>query len=138
MLVLALLTAFFMSPANGKKGNLLLEVRGITEITGDLQIGIYNTAEGFSHKETIYIGKIITVKGSTMVVEIPDLPHGTYAIAAYHDKNRNGKLDKGFFGIPTENYGFSNNARGTFGPPDFNDAKFEFNASTGKISMELR
>lgn len=138
MLVLALLTAFFISPANGKKGNLLLEVRGITEITGDLQIGIYNTAEGFSKKETIYIGKIITVKGTTMVVEIPDVPHGTYAIAAYHDKNRNGKLDKSLLGIPTETYGFSNNARGTFGPPDFNDAKFEFNTATGKIAVELK
>jgi uncharacterized protein (DUF2141 family) len=138
MLVLALLTAFFMNPANGKKGNLLLEVRGITEITGSLQIGIYNTAEGFSSKETIYIGKVIAVKGTTMVVEIPDLPHGTYAIAAYHDKNQNGKLDKGLFGIPTETYGFSNNARGTFGPPDFNDAKFEFNATTSKIAVELK
>ena len=28
------------------------------------------------------------------------------------------------FGIPSEDYGFSNNAKGTFGPPKYDDAKF--------------
>jgi uncharacterized protein (DUF2141 family) len=46
---------------------------------------------------------------------------GSYAVAAYHDENNNDKLDKAFTGIPNEKYGFSNNVRGIFGPPDLSD-----------------
>ena len=44
----------------------------------------------------------------------------------------------GFFGIPTEDYGFSNNAKASFGPPDYQDAKFLFNrkALTIEISVD--
>jgi uncharacterized protein (DUF2141 family) len=45
-----------------------------------------------------------------------------YAVAVYHDVNDNKKLDKNFWGIPKEGYGFTNNARGTFGSPSFDDA----------------
>jgi uncharacterized protein (DUF2141 family) len=49
-----------------------------------------------------------------------------YAISAFHDENDNGKLDTGLFGIPTENWCASRDAKGTFGPPSFDDAKFRY------------
>jgi uncharacterized protein (DUF2141 family) len=54
-----------------------------------------------------------------------NLKPGTYAIAVFHDRNKNGKLDKNIFGAPTESYGFSNNARSTFSAPSFSAASFE-------------
>ena len=30
------------------------------------------------------------------------IPAGTYAVACFHDENKNGKCDTGLFGIPTE------------------------------------
>ena len=39
------------------------------------------------------------------------------------------QLDRGLFGIPAENYGFSNNASGSFGPPAFDKASFIFDQS---------
>jgi uncharacterized protein (DUF2141 family) len=40
-------------------------------------------------------------------------------------------------GIPKEDYAFSNNAFGTFGPPAFRDASFEVDGNkTVKIKME--
>ena len=54
-----------------------------------------------------------------------DVKPGTYAIRYFHDENNNGKMDTGTFGIPKEGYGFSNNARGFMGPPDFEDMLFE-------------
>ncbi len=48
----------------------------------------------------------------------------SYAIDAFHDLNKNGKLDTNWPGIPKEPYGFSNNARGSImGAPDFEDKK---------------
>ncbi len=60
--------------------------------------------------------------------KIFSLPIGEYAISAFYDTNHNGELDKNLLGIPTEPYGFSNNARGSFGPAKFEDAAFTIHA----------
>ncbi|MEC8002307.1 MAG: DUF2141 domain-containing protein [Pseudomonadota bacterium] len=39
----------------------------------------------------------------------------------------NNKMDNNFFGIPKEQYGFSNNASAFLGPPVFEAAAFELN-----------
>jgi uncharacterized protein (DUF2141 family) len=43
----------------------------------------------------------------------------------YQDENANGQLDRNFIGIPKENYGFSRDAAGKFGPPGFDDAAID-------------
>ena len=42
-----------------------------------------------------------------------------------HDTNDNKELDSNLFGMPKEGFGFSNDAMGMFGPPDFKKASFE-------------
>jgi uncharacterized protein (DUF2141 family) len=37
-----------------------------------------------------------------------DLEPGTYGITLVDDENKNGTLDKSFFGMPKEGFGFSN------------------------------
>ena len=48
----------------------------------------------------------------------------------------NNRLDNYFFGVPREQYGFSNNARGFMGPPSFEDAAFSLEGKT-EISISL-
>lgn len=51
------------------------------------------------------------------------LPKGDFAIACFQDTDNNTKMDKNFFGIPT-NTGFSNNKKKIFGiPPNYDSAK---------------
>ena len=45
-------------------------------------------------------------------------------MSVYYDKDSDGKLNTGLFGIPTELVGFSNQARSLFGPPSFKKASF--------------
>jgi penicillin V acylase-like amidase (Ntn superfamily)/uncharacterized protein (DUF2141 family) len=52
------------------------------------------------------------------------LRKGEYALAAFHDKNSNSRLDK-FIGIPTEPTAFSNGKKASFGPPTFEQVKFK-------------
>lgn len=54
-----------------------------------------------------------------------DLAPGKYAIAAFQDLNDDGEMNANMFGMPVEPYGFSNDARGQFGPPSFDDQLFE-------------
>lgn len=60
----------------------------------------------------------------------------TYALACFHEENKNGKLDTGLFGIPSEGTVASNQAKGFMGPPSFKDAKFAF--SGGSTELRLR
>ena len=66
----------------------------------------------------------------TAVFQLNDLRPGTYAFNVIYDEDSDGKLDTGFLGIPTEKVGFSNQARGSFGPPKFNKASFQLEADT--------
>ena len=79
--------------------------------------------------------KAIELKGKECEVTFENVSNGTYAIRYYHDENKNGKMDTGTFGIPKEGYGFSNNARGFMGPPDFEDMLFDVE---GDVSMTLK
>ena len=64
------------------------------------------------------------------------VPSGRYAISAFHDANEDGELDTNLFGIPSEGYCASRGARGTFGPPSFADAAFDFDG--GHTSLTAR
>lgn len=55
-------------------------------------------------------------------VTLKNLPAGPLALSLFQDANGNGRLDMSALGIPTERYGFSNNASGRFGPPRFEQA----------------
>ena len=49
-------------------------------------------------------------------VRLEGLAPGRYAIKSFHDINGNGKMDTNPFGMPTEPFAFSNNARRQHGP----------------------
>lgn len=121
-----------------EQGSLLtIKIIGVPSDRGNILVGVYNKKEGFRDEKFTY--KNLTVKAvkGTMTVSIPDLPNGNYAIAVFHDVNENNKLDKNFLGIPTEKYGFSNDAMGAFGPPDYEDCIVKVDGNK-EISIKLR
>ncbi|MDJ0846741.1 MAG: DUF2141 domain-containing protein [Myxococcota bacterium] len=65
-----------------------------------------------------------------------DLPFGSYAVKVIHDENDNGELDTNFIGVPREAFGFSNDAMGRFGPPDYEAARFELEGE--ELVLEIR
>lgn len=40
-------------------------------------------------------------------VRVTGLPKGHYAVAVFHDENKNGRVDKNWLGLPAEGWGFS-------------------------------
>jgi uncharacterized protein (DUF2141 family) len=62
-------------------------------------------------------------KVGTVELLFGNLQPGDYAVMIFHDENGNGKMDSNLIGIPTEGYGFSNEAKGSFGPPKFSAMK---------------
>ncbi len=115
---------------------LKIEVSGFEEITGKLSIGLFNDPDNFPKKNESNLGVQLDIKDSVLTYLFSGLEPGVYALAVYHDENGNGELDANFLGIPSEDYVFSNYATGTFGPPSFEDAKFELTDSL-HIKLEL-
>jgi uncharacterized protein (DUF2141 family) len=76
-------------------------------------------------KEEVIKGFTGAIEAKKSVIVIKDLKPGKYAFKYFHDENNDEKLNTNFVGIPKEGYGFSNNAKGTFGPPSFEKTVFE-------------
>lgn len=117
---------------------LLITVSNIKSAEGNIMIAVYDAGQEFLGQEMV-TGKVerVTQTGE-MTIVIDDLPFGEYAISIYHDENANENLDTNFFKLPTEPYGFSNDARGTFGPPSFEDAKIIFKSNQREFSIRLK
>lgn len=120
-------------------GDLQLEFHGKGLAGNPVRVAVYSAdaREPFPSDEKYYRGVTIEATTDRLSLTIPGLPAGKYALAAYVDSNRNGKRDQNFLGIPTERVGFSNDARGKFGPPDFADAAFEIGDGITRLSIHL-
>ena len=119
--------------------SLTIEVSGVKERKGKLQVALYNSAKDFPETEP-YRGEVLNITADNeLQVVFKDLPPGDYAVAVYHDKNSNGKLDKNLLGIPVEDYGFSNDTRGTrLSAPSFDDAKLRVEGQPVSLQIEVR
>ena len=109
---------------------VIVEVRNI-ETTGEMHLAIYDDADVFENDNGEkggaakgIIDGVIEEVGTDTATYTFELPNGTYAIGIFVDANYNNEMDRNFFGIPKEQYGFSNDAKGSFGPPSFKDASF--------------
>ncbi len=69
------------------------------------------------------------IKNNVCIIVVNDLKPGKYGFRYFHDENSNSAMDKSMLGIPKEGFGFSNNAKGTFGPPSFDKWVFELKSA---------
>ena len=114
---------------------LELEISGIKQVKGNVLVAVYNDADEFLGEQVI-ASSSITVTSTKVFGEL-HLPFGAYAISVFHDTNEDGELNT-LFGIPKEPYGFSNNAKGRFGPPGFEKVLFDFNQDRQKMQIRLQ
>ena len=112
--------------------DLTITVKGVRSADGAVFLAVYDSDKTFMKVPQAKTTRRLNSSKGDLQVVIHDLPAGKYAIAGYHDENGNGKLDTNEFGIPQEGYGFSNNARGTSGPPKFSEAVFDFDGNGDK------
>jgi uncharacterized protein (DUF2141 family) len=112
-------TADGQSPADF----IVLRVAGAANDSGSMKVAIYGSEETFNDPTRSLATKTLALEDGVAEWAIPvaALPR-EIAIAAYHDENGDEKLTLNRFGIPSERYGFSRNARGLTGPPSFRQA----------------
>lgn len=117
---------------------LIVKIEGFENDRGKAMIALCDSELNFNSETKPFRSAIADISNKTTSVSFDDLISGEYAIKTFHDENSDESLNTGFLGIPTEAYGFSNNARGQFGPADWEDAKFILNQDTLTIKIRIK
>ena len=115
---------------------LILTVSDIRKQRGNLSIGLYGSEKGYTTGKRV-AGAQVPVSTESVMGQFSDIPAGTYAIRLYHDIDDSGDMNTNAFGIPSEPYAFSNNARGTMGPASWEKAKFRVHGEQTAHRIEL-
>lgn len=129
--------ALLLLPITLWAADLQVNIDGLRHETGFVNVALFNSETHFLNTDAMLSGKRLKAN-STIRTRFTDLQPGTYAISVYHDANGNGKLDKNLLGMPTESYGFSNNAVGIGRAPSFSQAAFTLETVDKTISITLR
>ena len=108
---------------------LTVEVEGI-ESTGVIMLRIFSNEAQFKGEETAIMSLRQQLSAGNFSFSTSGLPEGDYGVRLMYDTNGNGELDTNMIGMPTEPWAFSNNATGSFGPPDWSAVKFRVEADT--------
>jgi uncharacterized protein (DUF2141 family) len=133
----ALLSVSAVTPA----ANLIVIVSNIQQDSGEVMAGLFfDNPTDFP--KSITKGMSVPAKErdsqGRLRITFSDLVPGSYAATVYHDINSDGKLTTNLMKIPSEPYGFSNNARGLFGPPSFKDASITLGEEDLTIEIQIK
>ncbi len=135
IVVLFLLSQSMVMAQEQHAQSITVKINNLDNDKGLVYVSLFDSEETFLNKG---IRSVKTeIKNNSCFVVFENIPEGTYAISLYHDENNNQKLDSNFLGIPKEDYGCSNNAKGFMGPPKWEDAKFEVKNSSIVQSITL-
>lgn len=115
---------------------LVVQVRGVPSNKGMVRVDVC-TSGTFLKGDCPYSGAAPAAQGETTVT-IDAVPPGIYAVQLFHDRNDNGRLDRGPLGIPLESIGFSNDAPLGLHGPKFRRAAFAHGEDPQTITVNLR
>ena len=91
--------------------------------TGAVMVVLYDSEADYAGGPPVGHRRLDVVAGERTAT-FEGLPAGDYAAKAFHDVDSDGEMDANPFGLPTEPYGFSNNAVGNMGPASWDRARF--------------
>lgn len=111
-----------------EKLSLTVNVSGATPDTGQAICALFDSEENYLKQPLALQTQSVNSDGR-VVCYFEQLTAGTYAVSVIYDEDKNGELNTGLLGIPSELVGMSNNAKGLFGPPSFEKTSFSLTQS---------
>ena len=132
-----LAVVWWLGAAPAMAAELRVKVMGLRSADGAVHFAVYDRAQGFATEEGKIGGTQVKARAGGVVAVFDGLAPGTYAVAVYHDENGDGVFNQGLFGVPLEDFGFSNDAPVWFGPPAFADAAFAVEGKVTAITIRL-
>jgi uncharacterized protein (DUF2141 family) len=134
--ILAIFSYFYTGFS--QTGTLEVQLTGIQDKPGVIRVVLFADQDGFPNDHLKASESMnFEIEGPEIIFQFENILYGDYAIAILHDENKNGKMDYNFFRMPREGFGFSNNASGTLGPPNFDASKFTLNSELKTLKIKI-
>lgn len=135
-----ILTACGFDPCyaqSSPKGNMVITFTDVRSQAGIIAIALCTDEDQWPDEPAYeYHWEKDGLKNGRLTVTVPDMPYGTYAIAALDDENRDFEM-KYAMGLPREGWGMSANPSFLkLVPPGFEECAFDLDAPA--IRMEIK
>ncbi len=126
------------SQARRERTTLAVEITGFRSDRGSARVALWRSRDGFPADASKAVRRLdVPIKAGCARLTVEGLEPGPWAVAAFHDENGSGRLERGFLGIPKEGLGVSRDAKGAFGPPSFEAARLMLGVGEQRVSFRL-
>ncbi len=119
-----------------KTFDVVAKVTNIESNNGTVYYALYDSDESMMQRKATQ-SQMSSIENGVATITFSNVEVGDYSIVCYHDENDNNKMDFNEMGMPLEKYGVSNNKINPYGPPTFNDTKFEVKDTNLTFEIEL-
>lgn len=107
------------------QATLVIHVEDVSPKGGILRLGVYDK-QGYPHDDAMPIASAdVPARSGEIVITLRNIPPGAYAIETFQDLNSNNRMDRNWFGLPLEPFGFSHDVRPGLSRPSFSKVKIE-------------
>lgn len=121
---------------SAQAGPIAVDVTGGIEGTGQVLATLFRGEENWMKSPTAERTATIGASGSAHV-DFGDHPPGDYGISIVYDEDMDGELDLNLIGIPSEAFGFSNNASALIGVPGWEKVRFTVGTDPVRLGIRL-
>ena len=117
---------------------VVVRVSGLSEPLGQVGCSLFAGTAGFPMDNTSARNLWLPADAKGVTCRFNDVPEGTYAVSIGHDVNGNKRVDTNFIGLPTEQWGVSNNARPPLRAPRFDEASFKVASDAKDVVIDIK
>jgi uncharacterized protein (DUF2141 family) len=138
--VLPALMASFSLLFAGVAGAVDVNVRvtGIGEPLGQIGCSLFTGPAGFPMDIASARTQWLPADAKGVTCRFTEVAPGTIAISIGHDANGNRRVDTNLVGLPTEQWGVSNNVRPTLRAPRFDEAMIKVPADAKEVMVDIK
>ncbi len=114
-----------------------VKVSGIGAGGGEIGCALFGAGPAFPMDNSLARHLWLAAEVAGVTCRFTDVPEGVWAVSVVHDLNGNHKVDTNLFGLPTEAWGVSNNARPLMRAPRFEEAAFKV-AAGQPVAIDIK
>jgi uncharacterized protein (DUF2141 family) len=114
--------------------NTAIRINNVNINGGLIYVAVYSNENDYKNEQAFF--SFILESTDAVLTYNLELPEGEYVVSVFQDKNKNGKLDTGIFGIPSEPVGKTNySLKGS--PGSFNKLKAAVNNNSATLIVNM-
>lgn len=119
-------------------GRMSILVEGVRAAQGEVAVTVYpdDPRRFLARRGKLFRARVPARAPATGACFM--LPAGVYAVAVYHDADGDRDFDRSKTGLPSEGFGFSNDAPTKVGLPSYDAVRFRYRPGDKPVRIQMR